>query len=81
MIIHDEATYRAHPALNYSSAKSLLKSPKHFQAALNRKFEPSRDVMRHSRSWRNVAPSWLPTWQMVASTSRSVSYARHLLLP
>lgn len=45
MIIHDEATYRAHPALNYSSAKSLLKSPKHFQAALNRKFEPSREMI------------------------------------
>lgn len=45
MIIHDEATYRAHPALNYSSARNLLKSPKHFQAALNRKFEPSREMI------------------------------------
>ena len=45
MIIHDENTYRAHPALNYSAAKSLLRSPKHFQAALNRKFEPSREML------------------------------------
>lgn len=45
MIILDEDTYRAHPALNYSAAKALLKSPKHFQAALNRKFEPSREML------------------------------------
>lgn len=45
MIIHDEKTYREHPALNYSAAKSLLKSPKHFQNALNRKFEPSREML------------------------------------
>lgn len=45
MIILDEDTYRAHPALNYSAAKALLRSPKHFQAALNRKFEPSREML------------------------------------
>ena len=32
-------------ALNYSAAKALLRSPKHFQAALNRKFEPSREML------------------------------------
>lgn len=45
MIIFDEITYRSHSALNYSSARNLLKSPKHFQAALNRKFEPSREMV------------------------------------
>lgn len=45
MIILDEQTYRSHPGLNYSAAKSLLRSPKHFQAALNRKFEPSREML------------------------------------
>ena len=45
MIILDEPTYRANSALNYSSAKALLRSPKHFQAALNRKFEPSREML------------------------------------
>jgi hypothetical protein len=45
MIILDEPTYRSHPGLNYSAAKALLRSPKHFQAALNRKFEPSREML------------------------------------
>lgn len=45
MIIIEDDVYRAHPALNYSAAKSLLRSPKHFQAALNRKFEPSREML------------------------------------
>jgi hypothetical protein len=45
MIILDEPTYRSHRALNYSAAKALLRSPKHFQAALNRKFEPSREML------------------------------------
>lgn len=45
MIILDETTYRQHPALNFSSAKLLLKSPKHFKSALIRKFEPSREML------------------------------------
>ncbi len=44
MIILDEATYRSHLALNYSLARNLLKSPKHFQAALTSKFEPTREM-------------------------------------
>lgn len=44
MIILEDSIYRPHPALNYSAAKSLLKSPKHFQASLNREFEPSREM-------------------------------------
>lgn len=45
MIILDEPTYRTNSALNYSAAKALLRSPKHFQSALNRKFEPSREML------------------------------------
>jgi len=44
MLIIEDDIYRNVGALNYSAAKSLLKSPKHFQAALNRKFEPSREM-------------------------------------
>jgi len=33
--------YRAHPALNFSLAKNLLKSPAHFQAALTETREPT----------------------------------------
>jgi hypothetical protein len=63
MIIHDEAAYRAHNSLNYSSAKSLLKSPKHFKAALNRKFEPSQEMIIgtyvHERVLEGKTPSYV----------------------
>jgi|GEM_PF-531954 len=45
MIILDEKEYRAHPALNYSSAKHLLRSQKHFLAEKSKKFEPSREMV------------------------------------
>ena len=63
MIIQDDTTYRAHPALNYSAAKTLLRSPKHFQAALNRKFEPSREMvigsMIHEIVLENKTPNYI----------------------
>ena len=63
MIILDETTYRAHNSLNYSAAKMLLKSPKHFQAALQRKFEPSREMMIgtyvHERVLEGKSPSYI----------------------
>lgn len=63
MIITDEQEYRSNPALNYSSAKALLKSPKHFQAALNRKFEPSREMLIgtyvHEIVLENKAPNYI----------------------
>lgn len=45
MIILNEQEYRAHPALNFSSAKHLLKSQKHFLAEKKKKFEPSREMV------------------------------------
>lgn len=45
MIILDEQEYRNFPALNYSSAKHLLKSQKHFLAEKSKKFEPSREMV------------------------------------
>lgn len=45
MIIQDEQEYRAFPALNYSSAKHLLRSQKHFMAEKSKKFEPSREMV------------------------------------
>lgn len=45
MIILDEAAYRAHPALNYSHAKHLLRSQKHFLAEKSKKLEPSREMV------------------------------------
>jgi len=45
MTILDEQEYRNHPSLNFSSAKNLLKSPKHYQASLKVKFEPSREMI------------------------------------
>ena len=44
MIILDERTYRSHPAANFSSLKTILKSPKHYQLALKQKFEPSIEM-------------------------------------
>lgn len=37
--------YRAHPACNFSSLKHLLVSPAHYQAALNEKRKPTRDMI------------------------------------
>lgn len=37
-----ETQYRAHPALNFSSAKHLLTSPAHFKAAIEEKQEPTK---------------------------------------
>ena len=45
MIILDEQEYRTHPALNYSSAKHLLRSQKHFLAEKRKTFEPSREMV------------------------------------
>ena len=45
MIITDEQEYRSHPALNFSSAKHLLKSQKQFVAAKKEPFKPSRDMI------------------------------------
>mgnify|MGYP003341622895 FL=1 len=45
MIINDEKSYRAHPALNFSSAKHLLDSPKHFKASLAEKVEQTEDML------------------------------------
>ena len=45
MIITEEQEYRAHPALNFSSGKHLLKSQKHFLAEKSAKFEPSREMV------------------------------------
>lgn len=45
MIIYDEQEYRAFQALNYSSAKHLLRSQKHFMAEKSKKFEPSREMV------------------------------------
>lgn len=45
MIIQNEQEYRAFPALNYSSAKHLLRSQKHYLAEKNKKFEPSREMV------------------------------------
>ena len=44
MIILDEPTYRSHPAANFSSLKTILKSPKHYQTSLKQKFEPSIEM-------------------------------------
>ena len=63
MIILDEQEYRQHPALNYSAAKALLRSPKHFKSALNRKFEPSREMLIgtivHEAVLENKSPSYI----------------------
>lgn len=63
MIILDEDIYRSHLALNYSSAKSLLKSPKHFQAALRRKVEPSQEMLMgtaiHEAVLEGKSPSYI----------------------
>jgi len=45
MIILNEQEYRNFPALNYSSAKHLLRSQKHFIAEKSKKFEPSREMV------------------------------------
>lgn len=45
MIIKDEPTYRQHPAANFSSLKTILKSPKHYQTALKQKFETSIEMV------------------------------------
>jgi hypothetical protein len=44
MIILDEQTYRSHPAANFSSLKTILKSPKHYQSSLKKTFEPSIEM-------------------------------------
>ena len=63
MIILDEDIYRSHSALNYSSAKSLLKSPKHFQASLKRKVEPSQEMLMgtaiHEAVLEGKSPSYI----------------------
>lgn len=54
MIIKNNIEYHAHPALNFSSLKSILQSPLHYQAALKApKKEPSKAMflgtMVHSK--------------------------------
>lgn len=45
MIILDEQVYRSANGLNFSSAKHLLRSAKHFKAALTAKIEPSKNML------------------------------------
>ena len=44
MIILDEQIYRSHPAANFSSLKTILKSPKHYQSSLKKSFEPTIEM-------------------------------------
>lgn len=59
----DDATYRAHPALNYSIAKWLLESPWHFQKALTEEVEETLDMqlgtMLHETFLLNKVPEYV----------------------
>lgn len=45
MIILEDDIYRSANALNFSSIKNILLSPKHYKAALAKKIEPSEDML------------------------------------